>query len=250
MAGRRASTVAITHDEWAARIAAYGRRAPETASVRPAISVQRIVRAGLEVVRAEGYASLTMRRVAAELDTGPASLYAHVQNKGELDALLIGELLSRVSIPAADPKRWKSQFVEMCQRIRDVLLDYPGIAQAALASIPVSLEPLRVLEGMLGILLAGGVPGKSAAWTSDAAYLYVAGYCLEAGIARGQKDRVDYQTVDRTEIKARLRMLPAGTFPNTIAHVDELTAGEGHERFDFTLTTLLRGLETDMRART
>jgi hypothetical protein len=45
-------------------------------------------------------------------------------------------------------------------------------------------------------------------------------------------------------------MLPAGTFPNTIAHVDELTAGEGHERFDFTLRTLLRGLETDMRART
>lgn len=249
MAGRRASKdQPISRERWAERIAAYGEPSSEVLQTRPAISASRIVQAALEVVQAEGFDNLTMRKVATALGTGPASLYAHVQNKAELDALLIGQLLSSVSIPLADSARWRTQFLGICQRVRDVLLDYPGIARAALAAgIPASLEPLRVLEGLLSILLAGGVPAKSAAWASDAAYLYVAGYCLEAGIARVQNGHVDYRTLDRAEISERLRMLPAEAFPNTIAHADELTAGEGHERFDFTLTTLLRGLETDMR---
>jgi AcrR family transcriptional regulator len=248
MAGRRASKDPISRERWAERIAAYGGPSSEVLQARPAISASRIVQAALEVVHAEGFDNLTMRKVATALGTGPASLYAHVQNKTELDALLIGQLLSGIRIPKADSARWQTQFIGVCQQIRDVLLDYPGIARAALAAgIPASLEPLRVLEGLLSILLAGGVPAKSAAWASDAAYLYVVGYCLEAGIARVQNDHVDYRTLDRTEIRERLRMLPAEAFPNTIAHADELTAGKGHERFDFTLSTLLRGLESDIR---
>jgi AcrR family transcriptional regulator len=46
----------------------------------------------LGVIAAEGYEALTMRRLAAALDTGPASLYAHVVNKADLDELLIGRL--------------------------------------------------------------------------------------------------------------------------------------------------------------
>lgn len=37
-------------------------------------------------------------------------------------------------------------------------------------------------------------------------------------------------------------MLPEDRFPNTIAYARELSAGEGHDRFDFTLRLLLQGL--------
>lgn len=37
-------------------------------------------------------------------------------------------------------------------------------------------------------------------------------------------------------------MLPAGLFPNTVAHARELASGEDHERFEFTLRALLGGL--------
>ena len=40
--------------------------------------------AALAVVDAEGLDGLSMRRLAEELDTGPASLYAHVSGKDEL----------------------------------------------------------------------------------------------------------------------------------------------------------------------
>jgi AcrR family transcriptional regulator len=241
MAGRRASRETITRDQWAARIAAAER--PDAGpSPRAPISTARIVSAALEVIAAEGFEDLTMRRVATALGTGPASLYAHVRNKSELDDLLIDELLSRVQVPEVDPERWRQQFLEVCGQVRDQLLAYPGVARAALAAAPSGLSPLRVGEGLLSILLAGGIPPRPAAWASDAAFLYITGYCLEAGIARAHGSDVDGRVVDRAEVRERLRMLPAHLFPNTTAYADELTAGDGHDRFEFTLNTLLSGL--------
>ena len=47
----------------------------------------------VELVRAEGLAKVTMRRLAQELDTGAASLYVYVRNTAELHAAVLDELL-------------------------------------------------------------------------------------------------------------------------------------------------------------
>ncbi|GAA1118738.1 hypothetical protein GCM10009577_46820 [Streptomyces javensis] len=39
-----------------------------------------------------------------------------------------------------------------------------------------------------------------------------------------------------------LMALPAETYPHTTRHAAELTAGEGHDRFDFTLAFMIDGL--------
>ena len=103
------------------------------------------------------------------------------------------------------------------------------------------LATLRVAETMLAILLTSGAPAQQAAWTSDAAFLYLAGYCLEASAARRQSEDNDGRVIDRAEIEQRLRMLPPDQFPRTVAHARGLTSGTGHDRFTFTLT-LLQGL--------
>ena len=125
--------------------------------------------------------------------------------------------------------------------MRDQYLRYPGISRAALAAVPNSLETLRIAEGMLAILLAGGVPPQPAAWAIDAAFLYVSSYSLEVSLRLHPEQGTDGR-LDRAELIERFRMLPANRFPNTIAYAEELTAGDGHERFDFTLELLLRGL--------
>lgn len=241
MAGRRASRNAISREQWAAQIAALDVPGEHRSTKEP-ISVARIVEAALRAIEEEGFDDLTMRRVATALHTGPASLYAHVRNKSELDDLLIGELCARVTVPTPDPAQWQTQFIEVCTQLRDQFLRYPGIARAALGAAPSSLETLRVGEAMLTILLAGGIPAQSAAWASDAAFLYVTAYCLEAGIAQRQSEDTDGRIIDRAEIVNRLQMLPPKLFPSTIAHARELTSGDRHERFDFTLELILRGL--------
>ncbi|HTJ68322.1 MAG TPA: TetR/AcrR family transcriptional regulator [Actinospica sp.] len=210
---------------------------------KAAITVDRILDAALEAIEESGFEDLTMRKVAARLGTGPASLYAHVRNRSELSDLLIGRLCSRVALPTPDPACWRDQFLDVCAQLRDQMLHYPGIAQATLTMVvPADLATLRVAEVMLALLLASGAPAQQAAWTSDAAFLYIAGYCLEASAARRQSEDTDGQAIDREEIRERLRMLPPDQFPHTVAHAGDLTSGTGHDRFTFTLTLLLQGL--------
>jgi hypothetical protein len=42
---------------------------------------------------------------------------------------------------------------------------------------------------------------------------------------------------------SRIRALPAEIFPHTRRYAAELTAGEGHDRFDFALDLMLNSLE-------
>jgi hypothetical protein len=69
----------------------------------------------------------------------------------------------------------------------------------------------------------------------------VSAYSLEQSLRQQAEERDGEPTRDAGELVGRLRMLPAGLFPNTVAHADALTSGRGHERFDFTLDLLLRG---------
>jgi AcrR family transcriptional regulator len=226
----------------AAPAAAGGRRPP--AGRRTPITVDVILDTAFGIVANAGYEALTMRRLATVLDTGPASLYAHVVNKDDLDELLIGRLCAEVDLPEPDPATWRQQLRSVCAQLRDQYLRYPGISRAAFAAAPSNLDTLRVAEGMLAILLAGGVAPQAAAWALDALTLYVNAYSLEVSLAERRAGRGDDGwVVGRDELLRRFAALP-DTFPHTRRHAAELTAGTVHDRFDFTIGLMIDGLPT------
>jgi hypothetical protein len=181
--------------------------------------------------------------VAGVLDTGPASLYAHVVNKADIDELIIGRLCARLTLPEPDPAAWRAQILDVCAQIRDQYLKYPGISRAALAMAATNLDVLRVNEGMLAILLAGGIEPQTAAWAIDALSLYVGAYALETALVTQRQSRPDDGwVVSRDELVRRFAALPADRFPQTRRYAAELTSGTGHERFDFTLSLIVDNL--------
>jgi AcrR family transcriptional regulator len=201
-----------------------------------------MINTAFDIVAGEGYEALTMRRLATALETGPASLYAHVVNKADLDELLIGRLCAEIELPEPDPGAWRQQIVSVCTQLRDQYLRYSGISRAALAVLPTNLETLRVSEGMLAILLAGGVEPQTAAWAIDALALYVNAYSLEISLVNEQVSRSDDGWfVSRDELLRRFAALP-DTFPRTKRYAAELTSGTGHDRFDFTIGLMIDGL--------
>ncbi|MFD8910302.1 TetR/AcrR family transcriptional regulator [Streptomyces sp. NPDC059575] len=253
------------------------RRGPSGGRKKP-ITVDAIIDTAFGIVEREGYAALTMRRVATALETGPSSLYAHVVNKEDLDELLIGRLCAEIELPEPDPAHWRRQITDVCARLRDQYLRYPGISQAAFAAAPSNLDTLRVGEGMLAILLAGDIAPQAAAWAIDSLMLYVNAYSLEVSLANSRVDRdaepgadtgefpgevsgavpgaapgavpgavpgaapgVDGWVVGRDELLRRFAALP-DTFPQTKRYAAELTAGTVHDRFDFTIGLMIDGL--------
>jgi AcrR family transcriptional regulator len=217
------------------------RRGPSGGTRKP-ITVEAIISTALGIAEKEGYQALTMRRVAAALETGPSSLYAHVVSKEDLDELLIGRLCAAVDLPEPEPAAWRQQLISVCTQLRDQYLRYPGISRAAFAVAPSSLDTLRVSEGMLAILLAGGTGPQAAAWAADSLLLYVSAYSLEISLVNQQRSHGDGSwVVSRGELLRRYAALPA-TFPQSKRYAAELTAGTGHDRFDFTIGLIIDGL--------
>ena len=74
---------------------------------RPAkapLSEEAVVDAALAVAKTEGLAAVTMRRVAAELDTGPASLYVYVRNRDELLHAMLDRVAADIPLRRARPE--------------------------------------------------------------------------------------------------------------------------------------------------
>jgi AcrR family transcriptional regulator len=197
----------------------------------------------MRILDAEGIDALSMRRVAFDLATGPASLYAHVANKDELLELMIDRVVGELEIPAPDPGRWQEQIIESAVAAHGVWARHPGIARAALANIPVGPNSLCFSEGILAILRAGGVADRQAGWFIDRLSLYLLADAFEESLHRERGRATEEDTRDYLDqIRAYFQSLPPERFPVITSMVGALMEGGGDERLRFGLELMVRGL--------
>src|SRR4051812_36063007 len=131
------------------------RKTRPPAPPRQPLSQDLIVDTALQVLRAEGLDAVSMRRVAQELDTGPASLYAHVSNKEELLELMLDRIASEIRLPEPDPARWQEQVKEIAREARRVWTSYADISRVSLGNVPTGPHLLDVAERQLALMRAG-----------------------------------------------------------------------------------------------
>ncbi|MEU4215719.1 TetR/AcrR family transcriptional regulator [Actinoplanes sp. NPDC026623] len=215
-------------------------------AVKAPLTQDQIVDAGLRIVMVEGIEAVSMRRIAAVFDTGASSLYAHVANKDELLQLMFDRICGDVDVPEPEPDRWQEQIKEMARGGHAAMTRYNNIARAALATVPSGPNALRLSEGMLAVMLAGGVPPQVAAWSLDRLFLYIVADAYEASLhlqnlQEGQDSRHYFDTFI-TQLRDYYSSLPADRFPNIRAHAETLTTGSGDERFAFGLDMIVDGL--------
>ncbi|MBM0275940.1 TetR/AcrR family transcriptional regulator [Micromonospora tarensis] len=73
------------------------------------LSVDRIVRAAIDIADAEGLDALTMRRVGEALGVGTMSVYTYVPGKAELVAVMIDTAYGEMPRPAAEGDDWRAR---------------------------------------------------------------------------------------------------------------------------------------------
>ena len=204
---------------------------------RPAkapLSREVIVAAALEVLTREGLPGLSLRKVAAMLDTGAASLYVYVANLGELQTLVFDHAIGEVAFPEQQAEDWRGRLKQLLEAYFHALHARPGLAQLAMTMIPVGPNALRLTEMLLGLLLEGGMPPSTAAWAVDMLTLYVTAIAAEQSLRQAQED-----PLGRAE--QAIRTLPEAEYPLIHALHEHLFSGRGR-RFEWTLDVLLTGL--------
>ena len=209
---------------------------------RTALTVDAIVSAAIEVLDEAGVAGLSMRRVADQLGTGAASLYAHVSGKDELLELVFDELVGQVPLPEPDPTIWREQVRQMLRDLRAVLISHRDAALAGLGRIPTTPKALFAAERLAATLRAGGLSDRVIALGLDQLTLYVSAEAFETGLMEYGGNPEDVQRYYE-EVHAFYIRLPADRFPVLASIVDDITGPDGDERFEFGLDLLIAGLE-------
>jgi AcrR family transcriptional regulator len=205
--------------------------------------VEAIVAAAIEVLDEAGVAGLSMRRVADQLGTGAASLYAHVTGKDELLELVFDELVGQVPLPEPDPKIWREQVRQMARDLRAVQISHRDAALAGLGRIPTSPKMLVAAETLVATLRSGGLSDRAVALGLDQLTLYVAADAFEEGLM--EHSGMTPADVQRyfDDVHAFYMRLPADRFPVLASVADDMTGPDGTERFEFGLDVLIAGLE-------
>jgi AcrR family transcriptional regulator len=245
--------VAPKFDESAVPPPPWSKARRAAAPVRQPLTRALIIETALGIVDREGLDGLSMRRVAQELNTGPATLYAHVANKDDLLQLLLDRVSSEIELPEPDPQRWQEQLRDLLREVHRILNEHGDIARVALGSVPTGPNTLRVSDRMLGILITGGVPPHIAGWAIDRLFLYVSADSFEGSLhvvrqrATGQSTE-EYYTNFVGQLRGYFASLPPEHYPYIAAHVDDLVSG-GDDRFEFGLDLLIQGIASHARKR-
>lgn len=212
-------------------------------TAREPLSRERVVDAAMALLLEQGYDAVSMRKVAQALNTGPASLYAHVANKRELDQLMMDRVAQGLEFQEPDPERWQEQLKDSMRSMLKMMRAYPGVARAAIGQVPLGERALESTENMLSILKAGKVPDQAAAWAVDLIPLFVTATAFEESVQSASAWTTEDLDRYLAEMRGFFAGLPAEKFPIVVALAGALTSGaQGDERFEFGVQVIVAGL--------
>ncbi len=190
----------------------------------------------------DGLEGMSLRKVAAALDTGPASLYAYVDDLQSLQALVLDRALGAVDIRGGKRRGWREQLKSVLESYALVLFKSRGLAQLAMVAIAVGPNALRILETLLGLLEEGGIDRRTSAWAVDLLILYVTAIAAEQSGRPGSVDNLG-------PVAQAIARAPADEFPQVHAARTELVSGDGDERFSWAVEALISGIVQHPRPR-
>lgn len=204
---------------------------------RQVLDRDRIVEVALRIIDEEGIDGLSMRRIAEELDTGPASLYAHVSGKEELLDLVLDRVIGEIELPEPDPARWQEQVKAWAREGRRVMKAHRDIARISLGRIPTGVNVLQSAEWLIGLLRGAGLPDRVVAYAGDLGALVVGAYVFEESVEEANADPETYAMVADYMLN-----LPPDLFPHITSMGTALFEGGADERFEFLIDVFVAGL--------
>jgi AcrR family transcriptional regulator len=133
----------------------HGRRGP-----RPALSLEAIIGAAVQLADAEGLEAVSMARVAELLGFTTMSLYRYVATKDELLQLMWNASALVTQQPDLDGRDWRERLRKWALAQRDVIDQHPWMTQMPMAAPPLAPNSLAFVERGLETLDGTGLADR------------------------------------------------------------------------------------------
>ncbi|MBO1766298.1 TetR/AcrR family transcriptional regulator C-terminal domain-containing protein [Allobranchiibius sp. GilTou38] len=210
------------------------RRRVRPRSQKVTLSVAAFIDVAVGLLQREGAGAITLRRVAAELQTGPASVYGHVSTMQELHELVLDRMLGTVDLRADLADEPRSRVEGILDSYATMLLDHRGLADLASGFIPHGENALALAEAVIGSLLRLGLSPGRAAWGYDL-------LMLRMTAAAAEQDRWRDLDGPKTDAAAAFRDADPLRYPNISRVRGHLFSG-GRARSAWAVEAILAGI--------
>ena len=187
---------------------------------------EKIAAAALAIADAEGFACVSMRRVAQELGVGTMSLYYYIRTKADLIAAMDDALMAEVVAPSL-PRDWRKALTMIALRTRDVFIRHPW-ALASMQSAPPGVNAMRHMEQCLQVLCGTGMTRQEKLTLLAVIDDFVFGYAL--------RESADDANVD---VDLARKQLATGAFPRLAEAFADGRVSAMPDRFRLGLEALL-----------
>ncbi len=220
--------------------------ADPNAEPRVRLNRDRVLGTAIKLADTGGIASLTMRKLGAELGVEAMSLYRHVANKSDLLDGMIDGVFAEIDLPTEDID-WRGAMRRRAISAREVLSRHPwaiGLMESRATPGPATL---RHHDTVIGILRGAGFSIELTAHAYSVLDSYIYGFAL-------QEPALPFGTPEETAQLAQAIMarFTSGQYPHltelAVEHVMQPGYDYGDE-FQFGLELILDGLERARRPR-
>ncbi|MFI8305677.1 TetR/AcrR family transcriptional regulator [Streptomyces sp. NPDC085927] len=130
---------------------------------KPLLSTDRIVETARELVDAEGLASLSTRRLAAQLGVSGPSLYNHFRTKDEILEAVADSVSALVDLSMfEDGRDWRTALHDWAVSYRAALRAHPNIVPVLARGPGRRPAALRLADAVYGAMVEAGWPPAQA----------------------------------------------------------------------------------------
>ncbi|MCU7822001.1 TetR/AcrR family transcriptional regulator [Kitasatospora sp. DSM 101779] len=183
------------------------------------LSRERIVRAAVGLLDADGVQAFSMRKLAAALDVTPMSVYWYVDNKDELLELALDEAFGDMRIPPlGDGDDWRAHLRLLAHEYRRCLHEHPWAAQLAGQFLALGPNSLFFSTSAIGAIRRTGLTGEQLGGALGLVLQFVYGFALAESqwlqrvrasglhedelnrVVRGVAERADARFLDNADL--------------------------------------------------
>jgi AcrR family transcriptional regulator len=156
----------------------------------PRTSRDDILSAAGRLIDRDGWEQLTIRRLAAEIGTSPATVYYHVRDKDDLLVQLLNDYAGQIPRPGlpADPRE---RIAAAATLMHDVLAERPWVAEIITADDLLGDAALWLVEAMVDGAIDAGADSEAAVHLYRHIWYYTAGEILVRAHRTRRRDQRD-----------------------------------------------------------
>jgi AcrR family transcriptional regulator len=153
------------------------------------VSRGQVVDAARELVLAEGYDAVTVRRLATELGVSSFAVHAHMGSKDELFDDVVMGLVETRHTPIRSARSWQGALFGYAEVMWELLLEHPTVVDVLQRNVVSSESVLVDLERIAVLAERAGLSAAELADIYETVWTFVLGYAAAVHARAGVDER-------------------------------------------------------------